>query len=688
MCIDELAVELGCRVGALPTVYLGLPLGANHKATTMWDGVEKRMRRRLALWKRQYLSKGGRITLMKSTLARGSLERKIHLINWEVVCNQKEKGGLGIRKIDLLNKALLGKWIWRFAFEKEIIWKKVIGVKYDHEGFGWRTNKARGTFGVGVWKEILKETNWCWDNIEFKVGEGTKVNFWTDQWCGELFHMLRDLRISSEEDSVIWKGGGHGYFRIRDAYKLLTVPSAITFPKKSIWVDKELMEKLKMPSDAQLMQIAIADLNNSSLPMEDHHRALQELLILVESIDNANGKLIISHVLFLLRAFMPLLVASFLLGEEALDDKSLHNEFGVCQTLNKLGGLTVVICELDNPDPEIRKTSAWILGKASQNNPVVQKQFHLYSRFLVFEPSMSWNLGALPKLMKMVNSSFVEEATKALYAVSALIRNNLAAQELFYAKAGDLMLQDILSNPSIDIRLRRKTVFLVGDLAECQLESTHKAELPFFSNRHFLKSVVDLTASSDIDLQEKALIAVKNLLQLRTTEALVFKDYCDLDGALERMRKQLQQLMDEEYQRDYVMDLEKVAGDTCSNMMTSIWSFINISKQVIWTIMLLSMCGSSSVRNLCIKVILREVFTQREGLGSASTPKLNFSCSALAKRKETKRVSGHSSRVFVLRVFVKLRSIGRLPPPPPLTTWHSTTPLPSTNPCCRQRSLA
>ena len=47
--IDELAVELGCRVGSLPTVYLGLPLGANHKASSMWDGVEERMRRRLAL---------------------------------------------------------------------------------------------------------------------------------------------------------------------------------------------------------------------------------------------------------------------------------------------------------------------------------------------------------------------------------------------------------------------------------------------------------------------------------------------------------------------------------------------------------------------------------------------------------------------------------------------------------------
>ena len=35
------------------------------------------------------------------------MERKVHLIKWEVVCAQKEKGGLGIRKIVLLNKALL-----------------------------------------------------------------------------------------------------------------------------------------------------------------------------------------------------------------------------------------------------------------------------------------------------------------------------------------------------------------------------------------------------------------------------------------------------------------------------------------------------------------------------------------------------------------------------------------------------
>ena len=37
--------------------------------------------------------------------------------------------------------------------------------------------------GVGVWKEIWKELDWCWDNMIFQVGKGNKIRFWTDVWC-------------------------------------------------------------------------------------------------------------------------------------------------------------------------------------------------------------------------------------------------------------------------------------------------------------------------------------------------------------------------------------------------------------------------------------------------------------------------------------------------------------------------
>ena len=66
--MDDLAGEFGCSLGSLPTTYLGMPLGAPFKSVTVWDGVEEHFRRRLSMWKRQYLSKGGRATLIRSII--------------------------------------------------------------------------------------------------------------------------------------------------------------------------------------------------------------------------------------------------------------------------------------------------------------------------------------------------------------------------------------------------------------------------------------------------------------------------------------------------------------------------------------------------------------------------------------------------------------------------------------------
>lgn len=57
--LEELAVEIGCRVGEFLSSYLGLPLGASYKVEVVWDGVKERFRKRLSSWKRQYILKGG-----------------------------------------------------------------------------------------------------------------------------------------------------------------------------------------------------------------------------------------------------------------------------------------------------------------------------------------------------------------------------------------------------------------------------------------------------------------------------------------------------------------------------------------------------------------------------------------------------------------------------------------------------
>jgi hypothetical protein len=40
-------------------------------------------------------------------------EPKFNLVKWAQICSPKQGGGLGI------NLALLGKWIWRYATERE-----------------------------------------------------------------------------------------------------------------------------------------------------------------------------------------------------------------------------------------------------------------------------------------------------------------------------------------------------------------------------------------------------------------------------------------------------------------------------------------------------------------------------------------------------------------------------------------
>ncbi|RVW72917.1 putative ribonuclease H protein [Vitis vinifera] len=115
----------------------------------------------------------------------GNLEGKIHLVNWEVVCTKKDKGGLGLGKLAMLNKALLGKWIWRYACDKDNLWKQVITVKYEQEGLGWRPKKANGAVGIGVWKEILKESDGAGITWYSKLGRAPD-QIWTDVWCTDI----------------------------------------------------------------------------------------------------------------------------------------------------------------------------------------------------------------------------------------------------------------------------------------------------------------------------------------------------------------------------------------------------------------------------------------------------------------------------------------------------------------------
>ena len=114
----------------------------------------------------------------------GTLDKKPYIVNF--YCLRRYKGrGLGVRCLSKLNRALLCKWSWRFAHEREGLWRNVIRWKFGEERGGWVSGDGRGVYGTDIWKEIRKKWETLFSNVVLSLGNGRRVRFWKDIWCRE-----------------------------------------------------------------------------------------------------------------------------------------------------------------------------------------------------------------------------------------------------------------------------------------------------------------------------------------------------------------------------------------------------------------------------------------------------------------------------------------------------------------------
>ena len=50
---------------------------------------------------------------------------------------------------------------------------------------GWCSRPVNGPYGIGLWKFISQGWSSFSSHILFDIGDGSRVKFWQDRWCGE-----------------------------------------------------------------------------------------------------------------------------------------------------------------------------------------------------------------------------------------------------------------------------------------------------------------------------------------------------------------------------------------------------------------------------------------------------------------------------------------------------------------------
>jgi len=318
----------GFTIGTLPFSYLGVPIFKGKAKTAYFQPIADKIKLKLAAWKTSLLSIAGRVQLVKSVIHSMLLhcitiyswpvnlikdierwmrnfiwsgdvnKRKLVTAAWHKVCVPAKEGGLGIRSLSKVNEGANLKLCWEMIhcnlpwsqFLKNRVMKNQQLVKYHISSSIWSGIKHKFT-------EVILNSSWL-------VGNGSEINFWTDNWCGEtlvstlniapIIHPLLKSSVSDfingtswnipaslvqifpilqsiinkvcipavdKDDQLMWKHSHDGNLSFKDAYQYhCVIGQNISWakiiwnnsipPSKSLMVWRSLHNKL--PTDENL----------------------------------------------------------------------------------------------------------------------------------------------------------------------------------------------------------------------------------------------------------------------------------------------------------------------------------------------------------------------------------------------------------------------------------------------------
>ncbi|RVW99538.1 Polyadenylate-binding protein RBP45 [Vitis vinifera] len=202
-------MELGCKLGKIPSFYLGLPPRASCKSEAVWDKVEEKFRRRLLMWKRQYISKGRTLTLIRSTL----LSLSIYFISLFVI--HRKRGSMGKKEQigTLVKSAVVMGWCLE-SFKGFLHINLLFAASFQNTQGNQGESDPNNTTVVGKRCGFVQFANRACAEQALAGLNGTQLG-------------AQSIRLSwgrspsnkqAQPDQAQWNGGYYGYAQGYEAY--------------------------------------------------------------------------------------------------------------------------------------------------------------------------------------------------------------------------------------------------------------------------------------------------------------------------------------------------------------------------------------------------------------------------------------------------------------------------------------
>ena len=183
--MKRIGADLGFPITKDLGMYLDMPLLHTRVSQHTYQKIIDKVERRLSGWHASLLSLAGRITLAQTILqailvyamqttslptgiklkidkackkfiwSGNSNQQRMSMVSWDNLCKPKAYGGIRLKDLNVMNKALLMKLSWGVISTKDSLWVRVLCTKYGANNSNPPLSLPT-RYGSHMWKAIGK----------------------------------------------------------------------------------------------------------------------------------------------------------------------------------------------------------------------------------------------------------------------------------------------------------------------------------------------------------------------------------------------------------------------------------------------------------------------------------------------------------------------------------------------------